>query len=302
MRFLRSSSTGMNATSTWPASSASVASPELGNSTVLDRHVELPAERVGEVGGDAARLAVRLLHDEEDRHRRREHQRDAQLSGGHQLFHGTLVRGRACREQQCQQQSAGVQDLHRHLPRGVFVDRRRARTSLLSSGAPRGAIDEHRQVGRRDTKTGCAHNLTDDRRRGTSPRSTTRWRRARSSSCARPTGAGPRRSYEVCPELEARAAGARGRRHPYREFRHLARRGGTAGLGRERFRRGRARCPTCSIIVRLAASAVLAEDAAASARRMICDAILDGYREGHARAAADRARSRAQAGCARSRW
>ena len=33
MRFLRSSSTGMNATSTWPASSASVASPELGNST-----------------------------------------------------------------------------------------------------------------------------------------------------------------------------------------------------------------------------------------------------------------------------
>jgi hypothetical protein len=46
--------------------------PGIGKQHVLDRHVELLAERGGEIGGDAARLAVVVLHDEEDRHRRRE--------------------------------------------------------------------------------------------------------------------------------------------------------------------------------------------------------------------------------------
>ena len=92
--------------------------PGIGKQHGLDRHVELLAQRVREIGGDAARLVV-LLHDEEDRHRGREHERDAQLAGGIEFFHGTLVGGRAARRAAGEHQSAGFQDFHGPPPCGA---------------------------------------------------------------------------------------------------------------------------------------------------------------------------------------
>ena len=53
-------------------------------------------------------------------------------------------------------------------------------------------------------------------------------------------------------------------------------------------------------LVRLAVSAVLADDARNRSADYICDTILDGYEDGLKRPRRDRARSPTMAGCARS--
>ena len=64
---------------------------------ILVTYAKLPGELlrqlVGKVDGDAARLAVRVLDDEEGGRRRREYHADAKLGGGNELFHCcTLLR------------------------------------------------------------------------------------------------------------------------------------------------------------------------------------------------------------------
>jgi len=96
MRALRSSSTGMNETSTAPASSASVARPEFGNNVNSTGRLSVLPSAFRDIGGDALAFAVGILGDEEHRFRRREHERNAQLAGGCEFFHERLVRGGGC--------------------------------------------------------------------------------------------------------------------------------------------------------------------------------------------------------------
>jgi hypothetical protein len=75
---------------------ASVTSPELGGHHELNRDAQLPPKLNGKIDGDAVRLAVRILDDEEGRRGGREDAAAAKLAGGNELFHcRALLRGGA---------------------------------------------------------------------------------------------------------------------------------------------------------------------------------------------------------------
>ena len=81
MRFLRSSSTGMNDTSIFPASSASTSSPVFGATINSSGTPSSFASAFAEIDGDAARRAAGILDHEQRRRRWRERHADAKLAG-----------------------------------------------------------------------------------------------------------------------------------------------------------------------------------------------------------------------------